>query len=98
MSDIPKTRELIQAARKKIQSRRRVALAEAADLPARAEQMMWRDPPSHPKAPPQFGMTDRQKDKIRSLKARHPRMQLREIAFQVGTAIGRVSEVLNGKR
>lgn len=98
MSDIPAARELVKVAREKIALGQPDALSEAGDLLARAETMMYREAPSHPKAPPQYGCTPRQKRQILSLKRRFPRMPLAEIAYRVGTGIGRVSEVLAGKR
>lgn len=94
MSDIAKARELVKAAREKIAS----ANPDAADLLARAEQMMHRARPSEPVAPARYSCTREQAARIRALASADPHAQLIDTAYQVGTGIARVSEVLSGKR
>lgn len=95
MSDIATARELIQAARQRIEP----TDPKAADLLARAEQMMWRAKPGKPIAPVEvIAVTDEIRAAVLAYVSVHPDTSLRRIAdkFQIG--IGRASEVINDKR
>jgi hypothetical protein len=64
-------------------------LAEA----TRRRKSPFRRAPNRLRAP-----SDEDVAAVRALKQAHPAMSLQEIATRVGTNIGRVSEILSGKR
>jgi len=95
MSDIPAARELVAAARRHIEAKDR----EAADLLARAEEMMWREKPGKPGAPTEAKkVTPSLKRATLAYHRRHPRASVFTMATKFGSGVGRISEVINGKR
>lgn len=92
MSNIPAARQLLRDVLPTLP-------ATAAGTVARALDLMTREPPAKPRAPARKRtVTPADAAAIRAYCARHPEADLQDVAQRFGVNIGRVSEVLHGRR
>lgn len=99
MSSIPEARQMIAEVRGQIEAGT-LRKAEAVAKLARAEQMMWREPPAKKRAAPSGKTVDaKMAELIRGFAAAFPNLSEFEIAKRFDlSSQGRVSEALNHKR
>lgn len=89
MSDIPEARRILEEALKGTNPQWRVAVKKALMLMTR-ESADFRVPPGYPKLTP--------KEAVKARRMRSEGMGVNNIAAQLGTNVGRVSEAIHHKR